>query len=110
MRYICSTPSTLRYSHVSDKKTQYVAEFAGCMDILNIASRAEGPMIMSLLKICEVVKHDRYGKVVCDSFMHLGTEGLTRVPKNPDRFVMYCKDVLDEAEHPSFHQAHAAPS
>lgn len=77
------------------------------MDILTIAARAEGPMLMALLKVCEVVKHDRYGKVVCgkslvkmlvhnlicafflDSFMHLGTEGLTRVPRNPDKFVMY---------------------
>jgi hypothetical protein len=54
-----------RYTHVSNKKAQYVAEFDGCMDILTISARSESPMIVSLLNICGVIKHDRYGKVVC---------------------------------------------
>jgi hypothetical protein len=42
-----------------------------------------------------------------DTIMNLGTEGLTRVPKNPEKFMEYCKDILDESTHPGFHQAHA---
>jgi hypothetical protein len=35
------------------------------MDILTIASGAEGPMIMGLLKACDAVKPDPYGTIVC---------------------------------------------
>lgn len=41
-----------------------------------------------------------------DTIMHLGTEGLTRVPRDPNKFATYCKDTLDESMHPAFHQGH----
>jgi hypothetical protein len=50
---------------IGDKNAEYRAAMAGCLDLLTIAGRAEGPMIMSLLKVCKAVEHDRHGKVVC---------------------------------------------